>query len=72
MESKVTQAFPFSEFNLYEIYRYAFHYLVASGITFLCMSDIKMQRRVCLGFLEDVKVRTLFFFIYFMNSFFLL
>lgn len=35
--------------------KFVFHYIVDQGITFLCMSDEEMKRRLTFSFLEDVK-----------------
>jgi vesicle-associated membrane protein 7 len=32
-----------------------FHYLVDDGITFLCMSDEGMKRRITFSFLDEIK-----------------
>lgn len=32
-----------------------FHYLVDEGITFLCMADEAMKRRITFSFLDEVK-----------------
>lgn len=37
--------------------RHVFHYMVESGITYLCMSDERSRRRVAFAFLEDAKIR---------------
>jgi len=37
--------------------RHIFHYIVESGITFLCMADEEFGRRVPFAFLEDIKNR---------------
>ena len=34
-----------------------FHYIVDSGITYLCMSSEMVKRRIPFAFLEDVKTR---------------
>ena len=35
--------------------KHVFHFIVDSGITFLCMSDEQMKRRIAFSFLEDIK-----------------
>lgn len=35
--------------------RHIFHYLVDNGITFLCMADEDVKRRITFAFLEDIK-----------------
>lgn len=35
--------------------RHVFHFIVDNGITFLCMTDEDVKRRVTFGFLEDIK-----------------
>jgi hypothetical protein len=35
--------------------KFVFHYIVDQGITFLCMSDEAMRRRLTFAFLEDIK-----------------
>ena len=37
--------------------RHVFHYVVSSGITYLCMADQSSRRRVAFAFLEDIKRR---------------
>lgn len=37
--------------------KYIFHYIVDQGITFLCMSDENMKRRLTFAYLEDIKKR---------------
>ena len=37
--------------------RHLFHILVSDGITFLCMADESMRRRLPFGFLEDLRER---------------
>jgi vesicle-associated membrane protein 7 len=39
--------------------RYIFHYLVASGITYLCMADESFGRRIPYAFLDNIKSRFL-------------
>lgn len=35
--------------------KHVFHYIVDQGITFLCMSDENMKRRITFSFLDDMK-----------------
>lgn len=37
--------------------KHVFHYVVHSGITYLCMADQSTRRRVAFAFLEDIKRR---------------
>ena len=37
--------------------QHVFHYLVEGNITYLCMADESMKRRIPFTFLEDVKRR---------------
>lgn len=39
----------------YEYDKHTFHYVVDNGITFLCMSDLELKRRIAFSFLEDIK-----------------
>jgi vesicle-associated membrane protein 7 len=39
----------------YEYDKYRFHYIVDSGITFLCMSDEGTKNRTAFSFLEEIK-----------------
>jgi vesicle-associated membrane protein 7 len=34
-----------------------FHYIVESGLTFICMTDENFQRRTAFAFLDDIKRR---------------
>jgi hypothetical protein len=36
-------------------FRHVFHYIVDNGITFLCMADEGMKRRLTFSFLEEIK-----------------
>jgi hypothetical protein len=47
---------PESDSKMSYVYdKHVFHYIVDSGITFLCMSDEQTKRRITFGFLEDIK-----------------
>lgn len=35
--------------------KHVFHFIVDNGVTFLCMSDEQMKRRIAFAFLEDIK-----------------
>ena len=37
------------------LYSHIFHYVVDNGITFLCMADEDVKRRITFAFLEDIK-----------------
>ena len=37
--------------------RYIFHYIVADGITYLCMADESFGRRIPYAFLDNIKNR---------------
>ena len=37
--------------------KHVFHYLVEGNITYLCMADESMKRRIPFTFLEDIKRR---------------
>ena len=37
--------------------KHVFHYVVSSGITYMCMSEQSCRRRVAFAFLEDIKRR---------------
>jgi Regulated-SNARE-like domain/Synaptobrevin len=39
----------------YEYDKHTFHVIVDQGITFLCMSEIGLKRRIAFAFLDDVK-----------------
>lgn len=52
--SKISQ----SDAKMSYVYdRHVFHYVVESGITYLCMADDQSRRRVAFAFLEDCKIR---------------
>jgi hypothetical protein len=47
---------PESDSKMSYVYdKHVFHYIVDQGITFLCMSDESMKRRITFSFLEDIK-----------------
>lgn len=43
--------------SFYPFVRHIFHYIVDGGITFLCMTEESMKRRVAFSFLDEIKTQ---------------